>query len=88
VELLKKLNLTSYRFSISWPRIQADGTQTESRRLDYYKRLRRRCSKRKIRPLCTLYHGTCRRNRRWGRLAEFAISRDEFTEYAEIVTRA
>jgi beta-glucosidase len=40
VALLKELNLTSYRFSISWPRIQADGTgKPNPKGLDYYKRL-------------------------------------------------
>ena len=40
VALLEALNLNSYRFSISWPRIQADGTGApNSKGLDYYKHL-------------------------------------------------
>lgn len=89
VELLKKLNLKSYRFSISWPRIQADGTgQLNEKGLDYYKRLTDALLEAKIRPLCTLYH--------WDLPQKLEDAggwpnRDlvgRFTDYAEIVTRA
>jgi beta-glucosidase len=57
VELMKKLNLKSSRFSISWPRIQADGTgKPNSKGLDYYKRVVDALHEAKIRPLATLYH--------------------------------
>src|SRR5438477_7853875 len=57
VALLKALNLTSYRFSISWPRIQATGSgDPNSKGLDYYKHLTDALLEAKIRPLCTLYH--------------------------------
>jgi len=57
VALLKDSNLTSYRFSISWPRIQTDGTgKPNPKGLDYYKRLADALLEAKIRPLCTLYH--------------------------------
>ena len=57
VALLEALNLNSYRFSISWPRIQADGTGApNSKGLDYYKHLADALLEAKIRPLCTLYH--------------------------------
>ena len=57
VAIAKKLNLKSYRFSISWPRIQADGTgKPNPRGLDYYKRLTDELIAAKIRPLATLYH--------------------------------
>src|SRR5712692_2446587 len=89
VELLEKLNLKSYRFSISWPRIQADGTgKPNPKGLDYYKRLTDALLEAKIRPLCTLYH--------WDLPQKLEDAggwpnRDlagRFTEYAEIVTRA
>ncbi|MGC2831397.1 MAG: GH1 family beta-glucosidase [Candidatus Acidiferrum sp.] len=89
VELLKKLNLTSYSFSISWPRIQADGTgRPNANGLDYYKRVVDALLEAKIRPLCTLYH--------WDLPQKLEDaggwpSRDlaaRFAEYAEIVTRA
>jgi beta-glucosidase len=57
IALLSEMNLTSYRFSISWPRIQADGTgKPNPKGLDYYKRVADALLEAKIRPLCTLYH--------------------------------
>ncbi len=57
IAIAKKLNLRSYRFSISWPRIQADGTgKPNPKGLDYYKRLTDELNAAKIRPLATLYH--------------------------------
>ena len=89
VELLKKLNLKSYRFSISWPRIQADGTgKPNPKGLDFYKRVADALLEEKIRPLCTLYH--------WDLPQKLEDAggwpnRDlagRFTEYAEILARA
>jgi len=57
VGLAKKLNMKSYRFSISWPRIQANGTgEANTKGLDYYKRVADELHKADIRPLATLYH--------------------------------
>ncbi len=57
VTILKLLNLKSYRFSISWPRIQPDGRGTVNRKgLDHYKRLLDTLLQAGIRPFCTLYH--------------------------------
>lgn len=57
VQLARKLNLNNYRFSISWPRIQADGTgKPNPKGLDYYKRLSDTLLEAEIRPLVTLYH--------------------------------
>ena len=89
VELLKKLNLKSYRFSISWPRIQADGRgRANPKGLDHYKRVADALREAEIRPLCTLYH--------WDLPQKLEDTggwpnRDlagRFTEYAEIVARA
>ncbi len=57
IALLKQLNLKSYRFSISWPRIQPTGAGTaNSRGLDYYKRLIDGLLAAGIRPMVTLFH--------------------------------
>ncbi len=57
VEIAKKLNAKSYRFSVSWPRIQADGTgKPNPKGLDYYKRVGDALREANIRPLATLYH--------------------------------
>jgi beta-glucosidase len=57
VALLREMNLTSYRFSISWPRILPQGTGTPNARgLDYYGRLADALLAAGIRPFPTLYH--------------------------------
>lgn len=57
VALVKQLNLKSYRFSISWPRIQPSGTgQPNPKGLDHYSRLVDTVLAAGIRPFCTMYH--------------------------------
>lgn len=57
IELLKRLNQKSYRFSISWPRIQPGGTGAPNQKgLDHYKRVMDAVIDAGIRPFCTLYH--------------------------------
>jgi beta-glucosidase len=57
VELLKRLSLKSYRFSISWPRVLPNGAgPLNEKGLDYYKRLTDALAEAGIRPFCTLYH--------------------------------
>ena len=89
VALLKRLNLKSYSFSISWPRIQARGSGAPNPKgLDYYKRLADALLAADIRPLGTLYH--------WDlpQALEDAggwPNRDlaaRFTDYADVTVRA
>ena len=55
--LIRQLGLKSYRYSISWPRIQADGRGAPNAKgLDYYKRLTDAVLEAGARPLVTLYH--------------------------------
>ncbi len=55
--LIRQLGLKSYRYSISWPRIQADGRgPANPKGLDYYKRLTDAVLEAGARPLVTLYH--------------------------------
>jgi beta-glucosidase len=57
IALLKKLNIKSYRYSISWPRIQPTGSgAVNSKGLDYYRRLTDAVLAAGIRPIITLYH--------------------------------
>jgi beta-glucosidase len=57
VALLKSLNLKSYRFSISWPRIQPTGTGLANPKgIDHYKRFLDALLEGGIRPFCTMYH--------------------------------
>ena len=57
ISLMRAMNLNSYRFSISWPRIQPSGSgPANSKGLDYYSRLVDALLEAHIRPLVTLYH--------------------------------
>lgn len=57
IALLKRLNQKSYRFSISWARIQPSGTGAANQKgLDHYSRLVDMLLAAGIRPFCTLYH--------------------------------
>jgi beta-glucosidase len=57
VDLIARLGLTAYRFSIAWPRILPDGMgNVNERGLDFYDRLVDRLLDRGIMPVVTLYH--------------------------------
>jgi len=57
IAILKRLNQKSYRFSISWARIQSTGTGAPNPKgLDHYSRLVDALLEAGIRPFCTLYH--------------------------------
>ena len=55
--ILKQLHQKSYRFSISWPRIQPSGTGAPNPAgLDHYSRFVDAVLEAGLRPFCTLYH--------------------------------
>jgi beta-glucosidase len=57
VAIMADLGLTAYRFSVSWPRIQPDGTgEINQKGLDFYKRLTDELLRHGIDPWLTLYH--------------------------------
>jgi beta-glucosidase len=57
IALAKSLNQKSYRFSISWPRIQPTGIGAPNMKgLDYYSRFVDSLLAAGIRPWCTMYH--------------------------------
>ena len=57
IEMLKRLGVGAYRFSLSWPRIQADGRgAANSKGLDYYNRVIDALLEAGIEPAITLYH--------------------------------
>jgi beta-glucosidase len=88
VALMARLNLSAYRFSLSWPRILPQGTgQVNQHGLDFYDRLVDTLLARGINPLATLYHWdlpvTLQDRGGW-------LTRDTayaFAEYAEVVAR-
>jgi beta-glucosidase len=57
IAMLKRLNQKSYRFSISWPRIQPTGTGVANQKgIDHYSKFVDAVLEAGIRPFCTLYH--------------------------------
>ncbi|MBK9575451.1 MAG: beta-glucosidase [Fibrobacteres bacterium] len=57
LDLMARLGMKSYRFSVSWPRIQPKGTgPTLTKGLDFYERIVDGCLERGIEPCCTLFH--------------------------------
>ncbi len=53
----KSLNIKSYRFSVSWPRIQPTGVGPANKKgLDHYSRFVDALLEAGIRPWCTMYH--------------------------------
>lgn len=57
IGLLREMNLKSYRFSISWPRIQPSGMGAPNMKgVDHYSRLADALLEAGIRPFCTIYH--------------------------------
>jgi beta-glucosidase len=57
LDLLAAMRIESYRFSISWPRVQPDGRGALNRRgVRFYRRLVEGLLERGIEPVATLYH--------------------------------
>jgi beta-glucosidase len=57
LDLMARLELQAYRFSIAWPRVQPDGKGAfNAKGLDFYRRLLDGLARRGIEPMVTLYH--------------------------------
>ncbi len=57
IELMTRLNLQAYRFSVSWSRVMPEGRgRINAKGLDFYDRLIDGLLEKGITPLCTLYH--------------------------------
>ncbi len=57
LDLMQRLGLRAYRFSVAWPRIQPDGKGPALQDgLDFYRRLVDGLRDRGITPVATLYH--------------------------------
>jgi|SRR3954466_3923147 beta-glucosidase len=57
IALMRAMNHNSYRFSISWPRVQPAGSgAANAKGIDYYSRLVDALLETNIRPMVTLYH--------------------------------
>ncbi len=56
IQLLRKMNIKNFRFSISWPRLFPDGFNFNSKGADFYDRLIDELLENEITPWATLYH--------------------------------
>jgi beta-glucosidase len=89
IDLLKQLNLKSYRFSVSWPRIQPNGRGAANvKGLDYYRRLTDALLASGIRPIVTLYHWDLPQALEEAGGWPNRDTAERFVDYANLVTRA
>ena len=89
LDLMKKLGVGSYRFSVAWPRIQPDGKGPANQPgLDFYRRLVDGLRSRDIEPTLTLYHWDLPQaledNGGW----TVRDTAERFGEYVDLVARA
>lgn len=88
VELMRKIGLKNYRFSIAWTRILPDGVGTVNQKgLDFYDKLVDELLKKGIEPNVTLYHWdlpqTLQDKGGWANRE----TTDAFVNYADVVTK-
>ncbi|MET8833243.1 GH1 family beta-glucosidase [Micromonospora sp. NPDC004540] len=89
LDLMRGLGLRSYRFSISWPRVQADGSGRPNQRgLDFYRRLVDGLHERGIAPMATLFHWDLPQALQDAGGWENRDTAERFTDYADVVFRA
>jgi len=88
IALLRAMNVNSYRFSISWPRIQAVGSgPANSKGIDYYSRLVDALLEARIRPFVTLYHWDLPQALEDAGGWPNRDTASRFADYVELVTR-
>lgn len=57
IDLMRKMNIPAFRFSIAWSRVLPDGTGTRNQKgIDFYKRVIDKCHAAGIEPWVTCYH--------------------------------
>ncbi|MDG4782498.1 GH1 family beta-glucosidase [Micromonospora sp. WMMD961] len=89
LDLMRDLGLRSYRFSISWPRIQPDGTGAPNQRgLDFYRRLLDGLHERGIAPMATLFHWDLPQALQDAGGWESRDTAHRFADYADLVFHA
>ncbi|MGC4814576.1 GH1 family beta-glucosidase [Micromonospora sp. DT228] len=89
LDLMRDLGLRSYRFSISWPRIQPDGSGLPNQRgLDFYRRLIDGLHERGIAPMATLFHWDLPQALQDAGGWESRDTAHRFADYADVVFRA
>ena len=87
LDILKRLGVDAYRFSIAWPRVMDLDGQPNTRGIDFYKRLLDGLGERGIQAFVTLYHWDLPQHLedRGGWLNRDTAYR--FADYAELMSR-
>ncbi len=89
IALMRTMNLNSYRFSVSWARIQPDGSgPANSKGVDYYGRLVDALLQARIRPLVTLYHWDLPQALEDAGGWPYRDTASRFADYVDLVARA
>ncbi|MEE1747545.1 MULTISPECIES: GH1 family beta-glucosidase [unclassified Streptomyces] len=89
VALMKRLGLTAYRFSVSWPRVQPTGRgPAVERGLDFYRRLVDELLEAGIAPVATLYHWDLPQDLEDAGGWPQRVTAERFADYAEIMAGA
>jgi beta-glucosidase len=89
LDLMTRLGLNAYRFSVAWPRVQPEGRgQPNQKGLDFYRRLTDGLLRRGMTPVVTLYHWDLPQALQdEGGWTNRTVA-DRFADYAEIVVKA
>src|SRR3974390_2250340 len=89
IRIMRDLGITSYRFSIAWPRIQPSGQgKPNDKGLDFYKRLVDALLDAHIRPFPTLYHWDLPQALEDAGGWPARDTAQRFSDYADLVTRS
>jgi beta-glucosidase len=89
IALTRAMNLNSYRFSLSWPRIQPSGSGVaNSKGIDYYSRLVDALLEARIRPFVTIYHWDLPQALDDGGGWPNRDTASRFADYVELVARS
>lgn len=56
IELMKEMGLNAYRFSVSWPRVMADGRTVNPRGVEFYHKVIDKLIEAGVEPILTVYH--------------------------------
>jgi beta-glucosidase len=89
LDLMQRLGLQAYRFSISWPRVQPGGSgPVNPKGVDFYSRLVDGLLQRGISPIATLYHWDLPQELEDGGGWPARATAERFAEYAAIAGAA
>ncbi|MBQ3281406.1 MAG: family 1 glycosylhydrolase [Eubacterium sp.] len=88
IDIMKRIGLKAYRFSVSWPRVMPEDGVINEKGLSFYKDLVSALTDAGIEPLCTLYHWDLPMwSYRKGGWMDDSVS-DDFADFVSVVVSA